>query len=307
MSSGVSPHDATTPVEGGPLSAHGELARGTVVGRYEIVRVLGRGGMGAVYAGYDPQLDRQIALKLLHPGSRIAPATLIGEAKALARLDDPHVVQIFDAGEHAGEVFIAMQLVHGEDLRSALARRHPKPPQILGWFVAAGRGLAAAHAAGLVHRDFKPSNVLIDRRGRVGLAVNLHDPGATAKGFAGTPLYMAPEQHALAAASEASDQFAFCVALWEALFGRHPYVKHEEGSPALVGHQIAEAALVAPSRGHAVPRRVVDALTRGLSRDPGARWPNMNALLAQLVPQPRRRWPLLVLAGAAVDATGVAV
>jgi eukaryotic-like serine/threonine-protein kinase len=305
----VSPVDATTPAEGQAVQTRDELVRGTKVGRYEIVRLVGRGGMGAVYAAYDPQLDRQVAVKLLHTGVRTA--SLIDEAKALARLDDPHVVQVFDAGEHEGEAFVAMQLVLGEDLGSALERRKPSPPEILAWFVAAGRGLAAAHAAGIIHRDFKPGNVLIDRRGRVavtdfGLAQSTQTPGAS---FAGTPLYMAPEQHALGSATAASDQWAFCVALWEALFGHHPYLGPEgASSPFEVGYKVTENPLAPPPRTRGIPRRVVDALSRGLAKDPKDRWPSMEALLAVLAPREHRRsWPVIVaaLASAAIAGAGI--
>jgi tetratricopeptide (TPR) repeat protein len=306
--------DATTPDE--PVATRPSLRRGMSVGRYAIIRTLGRGGMGTVYAAHDPQLDRQVALKLLHHTSA-SPKSLIDEAKALARLDDPHVVQVFDAGEQDGEVFVAMQLVDGEDLARVLATRTPKPAQILSWFVDAGHGLAAAHAAGLVHRDFKPSNVLIDRRGRVavtdfGLAVNTRADSEAdrADRLAGTPSYMAPEQHNAEAASPASDQFAFCVALWEALFGQHPFVAGDRTSmsPFEIGAAIFDGSLIPPPRGARaarVPRRVVDILLRGMARAPAERWPTMPALIAELQRATRRRaWPALVAAGVVVAALG---
>jgi serine/threonine protein kinase len=197
--------DPTTP--SGPMGdRRADLARGTMVGRYQIIKLIGRGGMGSVYAAHDPNLDRQVALKLLHSTHNYEAAErMIREAQALARLDDPHVVQVYDAGEYDDQVFITMQLVDGEDLGTALARKKHSVPQIIGWFCAAGRGLAAAHDAGLIHRDFKPNNVLIDRRGRIavtdfGLARSLdpvpeqrHLTGLGA--IMGTPAYMSPEQH----------------------------------------------------------------------------------------------------------------
>jgi len=304
--------DATTPESHPAVAPRVSLGNGAKLGRYQIVRSIGRGGMGAVYLAHDPQLDRDVAIKLLHAGT--SSDSLIHEAKALAKLDDRHVVQVFDAGEHGGEVFIAMQLVDGEDLASALASRKPSVQQIISWFVDAARGLAAAHAAALVHRDFKPSNVLIDGRGRVavtdfGLAVSTAESDGARSGFAGTPIYMAPEQHALQPATEASDQFSFCVALWEALFGQHPYLPRDAStSAAEIGMHITTGELIPPPRDRGVPRTVVDVLTRGLARDPKARWPAMTDLIAQLAPiQRRRTWPLVAIGIAAAAAGGVGV
>jgi predicted Ser/Thr protein kinase len=304
--------DATTPESHPAAAPRVSLGNGAKLGRYQIVRAIGRGGMGAVYLARDPQLERDVAIKLLHAGA--SSDSLIHEAKALAKLDDHHVVQVFDAGEHGGEVFIAMQLVDGEDLASALAHREPGVAQILSWFVDAARGLAAAHAAGLVHRDFKPSNVLIDRRGRVavtdfGLAVSTAESDGARSGFAGTPVYMAPEQHALQPATEASDQFSFCAALWEALFGQHPYIPQGSGtSAAEIGMHITSGELIPPPRDRGVARVVIDALTRGLARDPKQRWPAMTDLIAQLAPIQRRRiWPLVAIGLAAAAAGGVGV
>jgi eukaryotic-like serine/threonine-protein kinase len=303
----VSDVDATSATgPAAPGVRGGQLAPGTRIGRYEVVRLLGRGGMGAVYAAHDPQLDRQVALKLLHRSSHLAPESLVQEAKALAKLDDPHVVQVFDAGEHDGEVFVAMQLVQGEDLAAAL-RREPSRGQTIAWFVAAGRGLVAAHAAGLIHRDFKPSNVLLDARGRVavtdfGLAVSARGRDRGEDDYAGTPAYMAPELHEHASATEASDQFAFCVALWEALFQQHPYVSRGRRITSMleIAQEICGGPLIAPARRGRASRRLVEILSRGLARDPARRWPSMTELLAQLAPIQRTRvWPMLAIGAAA--------
>jgi eukaryotic-like serine/threonine-protein kinase len=288
-----------------------DLPDGVVVGRYITTGVVGRGGMGTVYSAHDPVLRRQVALKLLHSEFPASAERLIREAQALAKLHHPNVVAVYDAGElEPGQVFIAMQLVDGQDLATILAsNQRPTRTQLLEWFVAAGRGLAAAHAAGLVHRDFKPANVIVDRDGRVavtdfGLAREARENAErrlTALGvIAGTPAYMAPEQHEQQPATQASDQFAFCVSLWEALFDRHPFVEGDRDSlsPVAIGFAIYDAPLIPPPRVADVPRHVVDALMRGLERNPEMRWPSMNALLAMLAPPAkRRRWPLVLAAG----------
>ena len=312
--------DATVPADdAAPRGMRPDLPMGILVGRYITTGVLGRGGMGVVYSAHDPVLRRPVALKLLHGADAASAGRLIREAQALARLSNPHVVAVYDAGEYAGdEVFIAMQHVDGQDLATVLAQRRPSRAQILDWFIAAGRGLSAAHAAGLVHRDFKPANVLLDRSGNVavtdfGLAREVLPNGQARQtnmaALAGTPAYMSPEQHSLLPATQASDQFSFCLALWEALFEQHPYLAgpREGLSPVEIGGAIFDAPLIPPPKVSDVPRRVIDALIRGLERKPIARWPSMPALLAALAPTPRlRRWPIVIAgligAGAATAA-----
>lgn len=292
-----------------PFAATGQL------GRYRIECELGRGAMGVVYAAHDPDLDRRVAIKLLHPLA--SAARLRREAQVLAKLAHPHVVRVYDVGEHDSHTFVAMELVDGDSLRVWL--KQPRElPTIIDVLVQAGRGLAAAHAAGIVHRDFKPDNVLVTRSGQAmvgdfGLARTADTdakplegtPTVTAKGsersltatgaVVGTPAYMAPEQ-AGGVVNSAVDQYAFCVTAWEACFGRRP----ELSAPMLPVRRPDDPA---------VPRAVEAALRRGLSMDPRVRFPSMEALLDALAPPRRmRRWPWLIGGSIAVAAaTGIAV
>jgi tRNA A-37 threonylcarbamoyl transferase component Bud32 len=324
--------------EGTPSTVPGKKRRdpvviaGDTIGRYIILARLGAGGMGVVYTAYDPQLDRKVALKLLRTGGIAeaeARSRLIREAQAIAQLSHPNVVAVYDVGSaDTGEVYIAMELVEGETLTAWLGHWDRSWREILELFFQAGRGLSAAHARGLVHRDFKPDNVLVGTDGRVrvtdfGLARSLIEQvdelardhprpelealrvTLTATGTVlGTPRYMAPEQLRGADADARSDQFSFCVALYEALYGRHP----------LPGDSVIEivqhgAAADPPPGDTKVPPAIGRAITRGLDNEPNRRFPTLAALLVELTPpavHPGRRGWAAVLGGIALVAGGAA-
>ncbi|MCY1060752.1 tetratricopeptide repeat protein [Nannocystis sp. SCPEA4] len=268
-------------------------ARGSTCGRYLVLDVRGAGGMGVVYTAYDPELDRRVALKLVRPqvGAANLRERLAREARVLARISHPNVVPIYDVGESDGEVFIAMEFVPGPTLARWQTEATRPWRAILDMYLQAARGLAHAHAAGVVHRDFKPGNALVGPDGRVrvvdfGLAVapseasagepaSLASASLTATGaLVGTPAYMAPEQWRGAPVDARSDQYSFCAALWEALAGA-PYRLPEttwRGPPA------PEPA-PATTGGRAFPRWLRQLLLRGLADDPQARLPGMQALI----------------------------
>jgi serine/threonine protein kinase/Tfp pilus assembly protein PilF len=260
--------------------------------------------MGVVYVAHDTQLGRRVAVKVLRNQSGPAEARLLREAQVMARLAHPNVVVLYDAGMVAGQMFIAMELVEGETLAAWLERRHSWQ-EVLERFLQSGRGLAAAHASGIVHRDFKPANVLVgtDGRARVldfGVAreaselgtspapVHEGGPGAlTETGtILGTPAYMAPEQRRGERATEASDQFSFCVSLWEGLAGARP-----GDTPRTLA-------------GPTALRRVVQ---RGLQDDPAARWPSMTSLLDALRAAARARRRAATILVTALAATAIAI
>jgi len=230
-----------------------KLARGALVGRYIVLQEVGEGGMGVVYAAFDPELDRKVALKLLSPSRALGKtrtdghARLLREAQAMARVSHPNVVPVYDVGTFQERIFLAMEYVEGVTLRKWL-KTDPPWRKVVESFVAAGRGLAAAHKAGLTHRDFKPDNVLVSSDGRIlvadfGLArlaedprqletqdalldsgSNLVDNHLTYSGqMIGTPNYMAPEQHLGLTADARADQFSFCASLYYALYGQRPF------------------------------------------------------------------------------------
>jgi WD40 repeat protein len=297
----------------------GAPAESTRVGRYAVLRRLGAGGMGVVYVAYDEELGRKIALKLVHPGHHDPDASARSrrEAQALARLSHPNVVQVYEVGEYQGQVYLAMEFVPGQTLRAWQAQAPRAWRDLVGMYLQAGRGLAAAHARGLVHRDFKPENVLVgddDQRPRVldfGLArvpglpqepgdmshetsssdlssgTDRRDPDArltTPGAVIGTPAYMAPEQLDGGDADPRSDIFSFCTALHEALHGVRPYTGDTRTALR------AAIARGAPSRPRAaeLPAWLQRVVERGLAPDPGERWPAMDPLLAALTRDPTR-------------------
>jgi hypothetical protein len=283
----------------------GPLPPGATVARYRIESLVGAGSMGAVYAAYDPDLDRRVALKLLSPAPRSHElrALLLREAQAMAKVTHAHVATVYDVGTWRQQLFIAMEFVRGGTLRTWLRARPRSVPEILDVLLRAGRGLAEAHTAGLVHRDFKPDNVLVGDDGRVrvtdfGLARPPHDPRASDTPLAGhsswdtvdprstrtgtlvgTPAYMAPEQLDGAPANERSDEFAFCVALYEALYGRRPF----EGANVIALRMSMRRDPPAPDPlGSRVPGRVHAVLRKGLSKRPSDRYGSMHELLDAL-------------------------
>ncbi len=338
------------PEDGDPVEARGILdavaarmfgaaAQPVRVGRFVLLERIGRGGMGVVYAAYDPQLDRKIAIKLLTaPGeddglgagdavARDADDRLVREARAAARLDHPNVVTIHEVGTWEGRVFLAMEFIDGATLKAWLGARPRTPDEILGVFVQAGRGLAAAHAAGVVHRDFKPENVLVGRDDVVrvvdfGLArASARDdalasletsspPSSSSTALArahanvdtrtgaimGTPAYMAPEQHRGEPADAAADQFGFCVALWEAWYGARPFAGQSLGALALA---VTEGRITPPPADTAEPARLRRILERGLATAPHDRHASMDALLDALADDPGRRRRRVAFGGAA--------
>jgi tetratricopeptide (TPR) repeat protein len=297
------------------------LPKGTAVGRYLVLEKLGTGGMGVVYAAYDPELNRRVALKLLRASALGLEAEegrqhLLREAQAMACVSHPNVVPVYDVGTFGSEVFLAMELVEAQTLREWLKASPRGWRQVHTCFLDAGRGLAAAHAAGVVHGDFKLDNLLMARDGRprvtdFGLARRatpeaLEEPRvelATVAG--GTPAYMAPELFTPGARADArSDQFAFCVALHEALYGERPF------AGTTVQELVTEvrAGQVRPApKGTRVPPWLRRVLLRGLSVAPEARYPSVEALLSALQEDPgvRKRRVLQVSAGLTLLAAAV--
>ena len=317
------------------------------VGRYRILDEIGAGGMGQVFSAYDEELDRKVAIKVVHSAlsSESARSRLRREAQALGRLTHPNVVTVHEIGDHNGEVFVAMEFIRGLDLRKWREAEARTVTEVLSVYLQAARGLAAAHEAGIVHRDFKPDNAIYgdDRRVRVvdfGLARGLGDPDPdpavtvperlptehdarddvldtplTVTGSVlGTPAYMAPEQLRAQTANDRTDQFSFCVTLWEAVYQQRPFA----GTTfAELSANVAAGARQAPPRGVVVPGAIRAALETGLSVDPSQRHANMGVLVdvleRELRPQRSRWWipatviPVVAVAGFALtrnEATG---
>ncbi len=331
-----------------------ELAPGAKAGRYMILDQLGRGGMGVVYKAYDPELDRQIALKLLSTKKKSrtsadqAKERLLREAQALARLSHPNVVSAYDVGTIGGEVFVAMELLDGKTLKEWIDEDKPNQKNVVEVLVAAGKGIAAAHKAGLIHRDIKAENIIVGTDGRVrvldfGLArvasnkeiekagqdlqdwtgdflvsghstdsdigkSNLDKPMTMDGVVMGTPGYMAPEQYTGGDLDELSDQYSFCVTLYEALYGQKP---HRARTFKQMKEKVTTKAPGPPPQDIKIPLKWKKIIFKGLSLSRLDRFASMNELLAELAIDPHlatKRWAggslaLLLLLGTFIGAT----
>ena len=311
---------------------------GSRIGRFIVIDILGKGGMGIVYKAYDPQLDRQVAIKLVGFSSKSSKSLarkrdrLLREARAMSQLSHPNVVIVYDVGTVDERVFIAMELVEGQTLKRWIAAHKPSVQEIVKTLIAAGRGLAAAHQQGLIHRDFKGDNVIVGSDGRVrvldfGLAratqeyknrtmdlaildSNLsedesdpslghsgdpmHSPLTEAGKLVGTPNYMAPEQFLDSEVDERADQFSFCVVLYESLFGYRPF---RANSRKQLANKVIRGLLEAPPSDSAVPKWLRNIVMKGLSNLPQDRYASMDELLQELSHDPaqrRRRWLMVV-------------
>lgn len=312
----ASPSDVASSTDLAPS----DLGPGTLVSRYVVLSNLGAGGMGVVYAAYDPELDRKVALKLLHPrltadadaaATSEARARLVREAQALAKLNHPHIVAIHDVGEHRGAVWLAMEYVDGETLSKWSKQRRHAWREVLAVMTPAAQGLSAAHDAGLVHRDIKPDNIMVGADGRVrvmdlGLARALGDdvpselaspdaPTAAARDFTtlaarvtragavmGTPGYMSPEQFQAQPVDARADVFSFCVTLWEALMGERPFAG--DTLIELVANVLRGKVRAIPRDPYAqrVPGWLRHVCLRGLAVEPKRRFASMKELLDAL-------------------------
>jgi tetratricopeptide (TPR) repeat protein len=310
-----------------------QLAPGTVVGRYVIERAIGEGGMGVVFEATDRELHRKVAIKLLSPRSGAVSSLwqerLLREARAMARVSHPNVVPIYDLGAHGHQVFLAMELVEGLTLREWLRARQQAWQDIVRVFRDIGRGLAAAHEVGLVHRDVKPDNILIGNDGRARLtdfgvvkevgdnSAEVSDPSMDGSGpperksqplgpeltrvgmLIGTIGYMAPEQLTGHAADPRTDQFSYCATFYRALYGVNPCKKRDPKN-------VEAWKPPDPPDGTKVPPWVRKIVVRGLSADPALRYPSMRALLTDLRHEPVRSRVIPIAAMGAV-ATGCVV
>ncbi len=292
------------------------VTQGKKLGRYTMTERIGAGAMGVVWRAEDPKLGRNVALKILRRADAALTERLVREARSMAQVNHPNVVTVYEVGAaDDGTPFIAMELVTGESLRTWQSKTRPTVPELVEAYIAAGRGLAAAHAAGIVHRDFKPDNVLVGDDGRIrvtdfGLAAakpldggigptHIGDVNLTTSGSVlGTPAYMAPEQFSGGNVDPRTDQFNFCVSLYEALYGERPFegkTFQELGDNVIAGtlRPIPATARVSGAL-HAI-------LKKGMSTMPGGRFPTMNDLIVELGRDRAKPWRRTAFIAAALS------
>ncbi|MBZ5713794.1 serine/threonine-protein kinase [Nannocystis pusilla] len=273
------------------------------LGRYSLLGRLGSGSMGVVYRAYDPRLQRPVAVKVLYPTGKptahqvsTGDARLLREAQAIARLSHPNIVAVHDVGVAGDRVFLTMEFVEGPTLRQYCDAAPRGWREVLPLLIQAGRGLAAAHRGGVIHRDIKPDNILVGDDGRVrvvdfSVARPQGSSGETLLGkfhltdtetnvLVGTPAYMAPEQLRASPACPRSDQFAFCVTAYECLFGERPFAGPTLRT--LIDNVLAGPPTQPPPFSQQIPRALYQCIARGLALDADDRWPDMDTLLAHL-------------------------